>query len=87
MGGIELRDEARDVVATLPAARRAFDAQHIKLADQTADGSIAGHGTNIAGGPGEGTGFRDSCKSDLLSVGLNTRTKAWAPIRLAAETC
>jgi len=31
------------VVAALPAAHRALNAQHIKLADQAADRSIAGH--------------------------------------------
>jgi hypothetical protein len=38
----ELLEEAHDVVATLPAARRAFDAQHVELADQSADRSVAG---------------------------------------------
>jgi hypothetical protein len=32
---------ARDVVATSPGARRALDAQHIELADQAADRSVA----------------------------------------------
>jgi hypothetical protein len=36
-------DEPRDVVAALPAACRTLDAQHVELADQSADGSIAGH--------------------------------------------
>jgi hypothetical protein len=42
-GGPELLDEPRDVVAALPAACRTLDAQHVELADQSADGSIAGH--------------------------------------------
>jgi hypothetical protein len=31
--GPELLEEARDVIATLPAACRAFDAEHVELAD------------------------------------------------------
>ena len=34
---------ARDVIATVPAARRALDPQHGELADQSADRSVAGH--------------------------------------------
>ena len=41
--GPELLEEARDMVATLPAACRAFEAQHVELTDQTADRSVAGH--------------------------------------------
>jgi hypothetical protein len=41
--GAELLQEASDVVAALPAACRTFDAQHIELADQTSDRSVAGH--------------------------------------------
>jgi hypothetical protein len=41
--GAELLKEARDVVTALSAARRAFDAQHEELADQSADRSVAGH--------------------------------------------
>jgi hypothetical protein len=39
----ELLDEPRDPIATLPAARRAFDAQHVEAADQAAYGSVEGH--------------------------------------------
>jgi hypothetical protein len=37
IGGPEFGDEARNVVSALPAARRALDAQHLELADQSAD--------------------------------------------------
>ena len=33
-GGPKLLEQPRDVVATLPAARRTFDAQHVELADR-----------------------------------------------------
>jgi hypothetical protein len=41
--GPELLEEARDVIPPLPATCRTFDAQHVELADRTADRSIAGH--------------------------------------------
>jgi hypothetical protein len=41
--GIELREEAGDVVAALPPACRTFDSQGFELADQATDRSIGWH--------------------------------------------
>jgi hypothetical protein len=44
VAGPKLLDQSCYVVAASPAARRASDAQHVELADQSADRSITGHG-------------------------------------------
>jgi hypothetical protein len=40
VGGPQLLEQARDVVAALPTACRALDPQHVELADQSADRSV-----------------------------------------------
>jgi len=43
VGRAEFGDEPRNLLATMPAAHRAFDAQHLELADQVAERSVGGH--------------------------------------------
>ena len=50
----KLVEQAHDVVAAVPPARRALDAQHDELADQSADRSVAGHVGSLAKGRATG---------------------------------
>jgi hypothetical protein len=47
----EFLEEACDVVATLPAACRTFDAQHVEPADETADRSVGWRAASLAENP------------------------------------
>jgi len=49
--GAEFSDEVRDLIAPVPIAPRALDAQHGELSDQVADCSIGGHFRGLAPAP------------------------------------